>query len=567
MKKKWMMLAIVILTAVIALGAGCGMDQEQTGLDGDLGALVLRVSKPLQMQTIAPDVEMEIDYYNIEGTGPSGETFFRYEVVPTGPTDTVTVQDLVIGEWNVKVFGINPQGYLIAKGEENVVVSPGGSSEIVVPISPLPGPGELSVSISWPEDMVAQPSVDATLSPVGGTPDDADFTINGGSASFVSSPPLEAGYYALTVQLKDADTVVWGATDAVRILAGWTSEGDFPLTDEDINQAGGDIGIIIDPDLENPLDITLDGVQDLLVRGGGNMTVSATTDPVDPLDGSYQYQWYLNGAEIAGATDASVTIDPDTIDLGNYRLDLLIAFEDTLSSANARFSVIEPVSTNVFNVTVQYPTTDFDGRPVIVTTYRKDGNIPVNDQIDVDDTAVLVGNTADVVLDRSGAGYEDGTYRIRAHIDTDGNGTLTALANTEFVTLKQRTIDGSSVSVTLNGPWGSYEPFLVFNTPPSGPDLTGKVMYIYLLEEGDTWGNYAFASNNVSASSGVIAIDSWGVTPGTLFKLMAVIDMNDNFTALGVPDTGDYVFTRSSIFLSDGAIPNQNIEEVEWVLQ
>ncbi|HEX3044374.1 MAG TPA: hypothetical protein VHY08_06435, partial [Bacillota bacterium] len=140
---------------------------------------------------------------------------------------------------------------------------------------------------------------------------------------------INTGYYTLLVYLYDGTSFKWGAAEAVRILAGQTSEGNYPI----IPGAGfGGINLIITPDLQNPIGISFNGQQDQLLIGSG-MTITATTSETVET-----YQWYLNGWPLSGETNSAITIG-SSLGQGVYRLDLIVTKGNISSSETVNFRI------------------------------------------------------------------------------------------------------------------------------------------------------------------------------------------------------------------------------------
>ena len=204
-------------------------------------------------------------------------------------------------------------------------------------------------------------------------------------------------------------------------------------------------------------------------------------------------------------------------------------------------------------VNVTYSDSSLDGKNVYVKSFTDGGDIP--DDVVETQVGVLSGDSASIILDNNGAGYPDGTYEIRAHIDVNDNG-LSAEENIDYITLGKVTVNGASSDVTLSGPWGTYSGFSVYNSSPP-TDTDGKTMYIIVVSQGNYWGNYSYAKNTFLLPGAVIGMDLWG--PFGTYDLYACIDMNDNMDVTGAPDSGDYVYSHLNIDWSSDSFPNETI--------
>jgi formylglycine-generating enzyme required for sulfatase activity len=331
MKSQKVLIGLIAILVVIGF---ISCDLLSAVIDEDKGALILNInSDDIATKTLVPDVTMSIVTYDISGSGPDGATFSD-----TGIADPTYIQnDLLIGAWTVTVDGRNGDGTKIASATEAFSITGEQTTTVPITIIPLTGTGILTINMSWPADEITAPDIVATLAPNGGSSSPIEIIVSGDTASF-SDATLAAGYYTLTIQLKDGSTVVWGLAEAVRILAGETTIATLDLTLDDINPLlVGDLQLNITEDLQNPIGITLTGGQTTLFVGA-DMTVTA-----NPTIAPDSYQWYLNGALLSGEEAAPITIGSGLAE-GNYRLDVVVQNGSISSSVDLRFSVSEASS-------------------------------------------------------------------------------------------------------------------------------------------------------------------------------------------------------------------------------
>ena len=317
MKKILFPLFLLILTIIIIISS-C----DELPPDNGEGSLSLNLLSDVKSTIIQPDVEMVISTYDITGYGPNEATFSLTDITES----SVGIGTLTPGEWVITVKAKNSNGIIIADGEAEVTIISNKQITTTITIRPLSGNGTLDLTITW-EMTVINPIIEGTLTPVGGTSMSLTFDISASTSTgtYLNSS-LEAGYYTLCFYLKDGPTDIYGAMVTVRILAGETSTGVCNIDDS------GNIEFIINPDLQNPIEITLSGQQESLALGS-NMTITATTS--EPVD---SYQWFLNAGFLMGQTNSSITIG-DALSQGTYRLDLIVNKGVILSSTGISFTV------------------------------------------------------------------------------------------------------------------------------------------------------------------------------------------------------------------------------------
>ena len=141
--------------------------------------------------------------------------------------------------------------------------------------------------------------------------------------------------------------------------------------------SGCSVELTIDPDLQNPIEITFNMVQGMELPLGESMTVIATTS-----EGVDSYQWYLNG-ELGGLgllfedppedpedpdpeqTEFSIKIgtvgsESDLrLEVGDYRLDFVVYKGDIISSETLLFSVVVDVNAGFIVSAISGDTTEW----------------------------------------------------------------------------------------------------------------------------------------------------------------------------------------------------------------
>ncbi len=316
-------MAAVAAITVLSLVA-CHLPVHDTG-----GSLEVNVAS-IGTQSLLPDLDMDVDSYVVSGAGPDDASFER-----TTAGSAIVVEELTTGSWTIDVIGYNPDGVDVASGSGETVISAGETSQLTVAVRPYEGPGTLSVTVTWPDADVSEPSVVANLVSSDGTSTSLPFSASGVGQATYESVDTAAGYYTLSVQVLDAGTTVAGAAEATRVAAGATTSGTIAFNS--VNPPTGDTDITIDPDLDEPLEVSLSGAVASL-QLGGSMTV---TGAVSNADGeTVSLTWYLNGAYLAAGDTVTVG---QSLAPGTYRLDAIAytADGDRSGSTSHGFSVVE----------------------------------------------------------------------------------------------------------------------------------------------------------------------------------------------------------------------------------
>ncbi|NBF40525.1 MAG: hypothetical protein GVY14_08915 [Spirochaetes bacterium] len=317
--------ATTVVAAITVLGlAACHLPVQDPG-----GALEVSVGS-IGTQSLLPDLDMDVDSYVVSGSGPDGASFER-----TTAGGLIVVEELTTGFWVIDVVGYNLDGVDVASGSGETIISAGETSQLTVAVRPYEGPGTLRVSVTWPDADVTDPSVVASLVASDGTSTSLPFDISGAGQATYESVDTAAGYYTLSVQVLDAGIAVAGAAEATRVAAGATTSGTIAFNT--VNPPTGDTDITIDPDLDEPLEVSLSGAVASLAFGD-SMSV---TGAVSNADGEpVSFTWYLNGAYLAAGD--TVTLGQSLVP-GTYRLDAIAYTSDGSRSGSAShgFSVVE----------------------------------------------------------------------------------------------------------------------------------------------------------------------------------------------------------------------------------
>jgi len=270
-------------------------------------------------------VDMEPAAYRISGSGPSDASF---ETWSNGGTSDIG--DLRTGEWLVEVSAFNAAEQEIGYGSHTVQISGAELATVSIVVRALSGTGSLSLSVIWDGEELAEPSIAAQLVAPAGESRELEFEITAPGAAEFSDSEIDSGYYTLILQLIDDGEIVAGAADTVRIVKDGHTEGAFNF--EDLNHPTGDVDISVVSDLDDPLEVEINGAQSTIERGE-SMTADAWVE--NGGDAEIEYYWYLNGAP--AGTDASVSVGAE-LSPGSYRLDVVARTADGRRSGSSTHS-------------------------------------------------------------------------------------------------------------------------------------------------------------------------------------------------------------------------------------
>ena len=221
--------------AAAMLAASCVLPRLDLFIP-EFGSLRLALGS-IQAKTITPDISTLPAYFELAGTGPEGETFS----ISTAD-EFVVLENLVFGTWHVTAEAFNSESRLVGEGTADVEIHSGETAALNIPISTVSGTGQLSISLSWNGELVANPSIAAQLAGGAGEVPQVDFTLTGNGTAAASLAGVASGYYTLSVNLLDGDAVIAGFSEVARVFTGETTTGSF--TFDGINKPGQAVEIL-----------------------------------------------------------------------------------------------------------------------------------------------------------------------------------------------------------------------------------------------------------------------------------------------------------------------------------
>ncbi len=222
MNKKNFLLLFIISLVITCSGKG---DDTISG-----GRLRLNFGSS-QSKLLAPQGDMDVVSYTVNGTGPNSAGFTE-----NTEQSNFEIEDLSFGSWTVEVLGKNNAGVIIASGTGTTVVNTNEISILNIVIRPIEGEGNLYFTVEWyaahiinkPEIIEAKLiSFNNITTNLNGYTIENDQPEPGKNRGVFTVNNIETGYYTVTVKLFDGTELVMGAAEVVRIVDGFTTSGEF----------------------------------------------------------------------------------------------------------------------------------------------------------------------------------------------------------------------------------------------------------------------------------------------------------------------------------------------------
>ncbi|MGE4453131.1 MAG: hypothetical protein AB7D92_01240 [Sphaerochaeta sp.] len=310
---RWLWIPLLCICICFSLG-GC---KEESAGRSSLHVSMER--RPDSEKTLLPnDTPLEVSRYVVEGEGPQDTTF---SVMSN--TNTVDVDGLLIGAWNITAVGRNDQGVDLVNGSTsiNLTKEPG---ETVIELNALTGNGMMSISIDWEATKINDPSLEAWLTDPEGTTVSLTPTVNNmssGAVTYQGSYP--AGSYLLRTKLYSGATAVAGCAEVIRVVGNKTTEGVVKLTLDKYADIPSSITLV--DNLGIPVECGIEGISESMpaqVPANASLVAEDTTN--------LEVSWYLDGELISNALSCSFT--PES---GQHRLDVIAEGAKLASAGSA----------------------------------------------------------------------------------------------------------------------------------------------------------------------------------------------------------------------------------------
>lgn len=219
---------ILVMVALASVFTGCSFDRQTKGR----GTMILAMNSHSLARTLMPGIDISVDSYDIDGSGPDNTSFSVKSMRGT----TYSRESIIEGIWNITVIGKNKNGNIVAGATQEITISAGKNTEVNIQCVPFSGTGALNLFLSWPTNTIDTPEVAATLTSLADAESRSlDFSILNENASW-SDKAIESGYYTLSVKLKDATDdhrFLWAWNETVFILKDAATTGTWNLSEDD----------------------------------------------------------------------------------------------------------------------------------------------------------------------------------------------------------------------------------------------------------------------------------------------------------------------------------------------
>lgn len=313
-----------LVLLLILMVIGCDVINEHLG--ENTGSITIDLQS--ETRTIDTDISMVPAYYTISGVGPNELTFTE-----SIDGETLTIDELYVGFWEISVLCFNNEDILIGEGSASTTITAGTDTELDITVTPLTGDGTVNLTLGWDSsDFISTPEITATMTRVSdNTVHVIEFVITDTSATYEGN--FTSGYYNLSINVTDGNSTV-SYVDSVRIVKNQSSTAIIQVGT--LSEDSGNLIMQIVTELQDPIEITFSGNQSTIYEGS-EMTISVSTD-VNTID---SYIWYLDGIVIVGESSSSITIGSG-IDTGTHSLAVQVTSGNISSTESILFTVNPP---------------------------------------------------------------------------------------------------------------------------------------------------------------------------------------------------------------------------------
>lgn len=338
-RKKFSFSIILFLISLLFFGCDSGV-QNQTG------DLVVHLTNNVRSTQVDPDIEIDVDYYTIAGSGPNEALFFEDDI--TG--DSFTQENLLVGEWTITVNAYNENDDILGSGHDTITIVEDDEVDLAIDIEERDENGSLSFYISWNSEDWTDPVISAKYVLFEGDFGEGftnldqivytDLTlVSAGETSVSCSKVLAPGSYVVMVEVSD-DNDSWQEIYTVRIFSDATSSFTEAVTLEE--PIVGELNLTINNNIISPFSLKVMPDDEEEYALGATTLFTATAKDIQSqlpviLD---KYFWFLNGEYITANETNTYTLS-DTLESGDYEIIVIGFIDGIISMDETCFSIVE----------------------------------------------------------------------------------------------------------------------------------------------------------------------------------------------------------------------------------
>ena len=351
MKRK---IAVLITAILVVVLASCSENPGTTTMK-----LILSTYSESTGKTLLPSDSslLDVSKYSVSGTGPNGKTFSI-----DSDTNSVTIEGLTIGEWNVTAKGINASGTELVTGSLSFKLTDTATPRTIV-LDTLVGTGSFRFTVDWNLCSVGTPVVEAYLlgPDMSGTEYKLEeITVDKSACTATVSESLAAGSYRLKMLLFDGSTQIAGLVEAVRISNGTTTEGTHIFH---VNEYGPNTLTYIADATGTPIkgSLAIEGSPDSMVAETAYTCAFTFSEPSKVSTEGLTIEWYYDGNFMSSneldTTGSSLTFTPRS---GVHRIDAVVYNKKlgSTGSTNCSFTVEPNGQAGDLSLALEAATTD-----------------------------------------------------------------------------------------------------------------------------------------------------------------------------------------------------------------
>jgi sugar lactone lactonase YvrE len=231
---------LMVYAVLVSFAISCNNDSlMQSLLAMEQTTLVLELEPPVGFRTIYPDFDLEVETYDISGTGPGGASFS----VAGYSSSLFTRIGLEAGEWTIKATAKNADGVVIGNAADlTIMLAKAKTTQARLVCKALGGDGSYTLRISWPAGLISVPKPEAELVSRTGERHGVSFINSYSEVNAAGLRQVPTGYYSLKLRISDlsfGSEPIWQRDDEIYIAEGLTTVCGYPLAAADLTLKPG----------------------------------------------------------------------------------------------------------------------------------------------------------------------------------------------------------------------------------------------------------------------------------------------------------------------------------------